>query len=206
MTSARHEQLGHALRLEYLTLGWNLVEGAVAVFAAVASGSVALLAFGIDSFIECASAGILVWRLGAEGRMVDRGAIARLDRRARRGVGLTLYALAAYVLVDASWSLLRHERPRPSFLGILVTVVSAGVMLWLARAKRRAARDLGSRALEADSFQTTACWWLSVVSLCGLGLNAAFGWWWADPVAALGMIVLLLREARGAWRGEECCD
>lgn len=202
----RGAQVGHALRLEYLTLGWNLVEGAVGVSAAVAAGSVALLAFGIDSFIESASAVILIWRLGAESRVADPQAIARLDRRAHQLVGLTLYGLAAYVLVDASWSLLRSERPRPSLVGIVLTVVSAGVMLWLARAKRMAARDLGSRALAADSFQTTACWWLSVISLCGIGLNALFGWWWADPVAALGMTILLVREARSAWKGDDCCD
>ena len=202
----RHARLDHALRLEYLTLGWNLVEGVVAVLAALAAGSVALLAFGIDSFVECASAGILIWRLQAERAAPDLHAIERLDRRARRLVGITLYALAAYVLCDAAWALLQQERPRASPVGIALTVISAAVMMWLARAKRRAARDLGSRALGADSFQTTACWWLSIVSLAGLGLNAAFGWWWADPVAALGMVVLLVREARAAYRGEDCCD
>jgi divalent metal cation (Fe/Co/Zn/Cd) transporter len=183
-----------------------VVEGAVALFAAAASGSVALLAFGSDSCIECASAGILIWRLGAERRGLDPHAVEQLDRRAHRMVGVTLYALAVYVLADAAWSLFRQERPRPSLVGIVVTVVSAGVMMGLARAKRRAARALDSRALAADSFQTTACWWLSIVSLGGVGLNALFGWWWADPVAALGMVVLLGREARGAWKGDDCCD
>jgi divalent metal cation (Fe/Co/Zn/Cd) transporter len=200
----RHEQIDHALRLEYLTLGWNVIEGVVAVLAALAAGSVALLAFGIDSFVECASAGVLVWRLGAERRAVDAHAIERLDRRAHRLVGVTLYALAAYVLCDATWSLWRQERPHPSMVGIALTIVSAVVMMWLARAKRRAARDLGSRALHADSFQTTACWWLSILGLCGVGLNALFGWWWADPVAALGMVVLIVREAHSAWKGEAC--
>lgn len=206
MTAPRRTQLDHALRLEYLTLGWNLVEGVVAVIAALGSGSIVLLAFGIDSFVESASAVILIWRLGAERRMVDPHAIEQLDRRAHRLVGATLFALAAYVLVDASWSLFHQERPRPSFVGIGLTLVSALVMMWLARAKRRAARKLGSRALEADSFQTTACWWLSVISLAGMGLNAAFGWWWADPVAALGMVPLIVHEAREAWRGDDCCD
>jgi divalent metal cation (Fe/Co/Zn/Cd) transporter len=138
--------------------------------------------------------------------MVDARAIEKLDHRAGQWVGVTLYGLALYVLIDATWSLVHQERPRPSLVGIALTLVSAVVMLWLARAKRRAARDLGSKALEADSFQTTACWWLSVFSLAGMGLNAVFGWWWADPVAALGMVVLLAREARTAWRGDECCD
>jgi len=94
----------------------------------------------------------------------------------------------------------------PSVIGILVTSISLGVMWWLARAKRETARGLGSRALEADSFQTTACWWLSLIVLAGIVLNAAFGWWWGDPAAALGMTYFLVREARQAWRVDDCCN
>lgn len=195
----------HALRLEYLTLGWNLLEGAIAVAAALAAGSVALLGFGADSFVESASAGVLIWRLRAETDASDRAAIDRLDRRAHRLVGLSLFLLAAYIALDAGATLWRRERPHPSLVGIVLTAVSIGVMVWLARAKRRAAVALGSRALHADSFQTTACWWLSIITLAGVGLNAALGWWWADPVAALLMTALLAREGREAWRGEECC-
>ncbi len=127
-----------------------------------------------------------------------------LDRRAHQLVGASLFLLAGYVGWDASWALLRREEPEPTLVGLLLTAVSIGVMLWLGRAKRRLAARLGSRALEADAFQTTACWWLSIITLCGIGLNAAFGWWWADPVAALGMTVFLVREGREAWRGDPC--
>lgn len=203
LTLERRAGLDRALRLEYLTIGWNVVEGLVAVAAALAAGSVALLGFGLDSFVEMASGSVLVWRLRAERRQGARHA-ERLDRLALRLVGLSLFALAAWVALDATLALLRHEVPEPSPVGIALTSLSIATMLWLARAKRRAAAALGSRALAADAFQTTACFWLSVVTLAGLGLNALFGWWWADPAAALGMTVLLVREGREAWRGEAC--
>ncbi len=203
----RSARLAHALRLEYLTVGWNVVEGAVAVTAALLAGSVALFAFGIDSFVEMASGLVLLWRLRAESRHMDAAAVARLDRRARRLVGASLFALSAWVAFDALQTLvLTSERPRPSTVGIVLTVVSMAVMLRLARAKRRAAEVLHSHALESDAVQTTACFWLSVIVLTGVGLNALFGWWWADPVAALGMTAFLVKEGREAWKGEtHCC-
>jgi divalent metal cation (Fe/Co/Zn/Cd) transporter len=203
---SRPERLAHALRLEYLTVGWNVVEGAVAVTAAHLAGSVALLGFGIDSFVEMASGLVLLWRLRAESRHMDQDAILRLDRRARRLVGASLFGLAAFVGFDAAHALLTSERPRPSILGIALTLVSMSLMLWLARAKRRSAAALHSHALESDAVQTTACFWLSVIVLCGVGLNTLFGWWWADPAAALGMTVFLVKEGREAWKGEtHCC-
>ena len=202
----RPRLLGHALRLEYLTVGWNLVEGVIAVAAAIAAGSVALLGFGLDSFVESASGTVLIWRLRAEriGRVSAKD-IDALDRRAHQLVGGSLFLLAAYVAGDAFVALYQGERPHASLVGIVLTSLSIGVMLWLARAKRAAARALGSRALEADAFQTTACWWLSTIVLGGVGLNALFGWWWADPLAALGMTWCLVREGRQAWRGDDCC-
>jgi divalent metal cation (Fe/Co/Zn/Cd) transporter len=196
----------HALLLEYGTVGWNIVEGIVAITAALSSGSIALLGFGVDSFVETVSGAILIWRLRAEDRDMDARAVEQLDRRAHQLVGLSLFALAAYIAVDASWALFSGERPQQSWVGIAVTAISLGVMWWLARAKRRAAAALGSRALEADAFQTTACWWLSLITLSGVGLNTLAGWWWADPVAALAMTWFLVREGREAWRGEDCCD
>lgn len=203
---ARAGTVARALRLEYLTVGWNVIEGAVAIAAAIAAGSVALLAFGIDSFVECASGAILIWRLRAERAAVDAAAIERLDRRAHQLVGWSLFALAAWVLFDASKALWLQERPEPSVVGLVLLALSIAAMYWLAKAKRRAAAALGSRALAADSFQTSACFWLSVVGLAGVGLNAAFGLWWADPVAALGIAVLLVKEGREGLRGESCCD
>ena len=201
---SREASLVHARRLEYLTVGWNVVEGVVAVGAALAAGSVALLGFGIDSFVECASGVVLLWRLGAERRGMDEESIERLDQRAHKLVGASLFLLAAYVAVDAVHALWTQERPEPSVVGMVLTSVSIATMLWLARAKRRAAARLQSRALEADAFQTTACFWLSIIALGGVGLNMAFGWWWADPAAALGMTWFIGREGREAWRGEDC--
>jgi len=201
---ARRALLQRGIRLEYLTVGWNLVEGAIAITAALAAGSVALLGFGIDSFVESVSGSVLVWRLRAEaagGR--DEEAIERIERRAERLVGFSFFALAAYIVLDAGTTLLNQERPDASPVGIALTAVSIGAMLWLARAKRRTAAELGSRALAADAEQTQACWYLSVVVLTGIGLNALFGWWWADPAAALGVSLLLMREGREAWSGED---
>lgn len=203
----RASHLRRALRLEFLTVGWNVVEGVIAVTAALAAGSVALLGFGIDSFVESASGSVLIWRLQAErsGRYPAER-IEALDERAHRLVALTLFLLAAYVAVDAVTTLYQREKPDTSIVGIVLTSVSIAVMLWLAKAKRATARDLGSRALQADAFQTTACWWLSIIVLVGIGLNALFGWWWADPLAALGITFFLIREGREAWEGEDCCD
>lgn len=197
--------LARALRLEYLTVGWSLFEAGVGVAAALASGSVALLGFGLDSFVESASGGVLIWRLTAERRTANAEAIERLDRTAHRLVAGSLFLLATYVAGDAMWMLWTQERPQPSLVGIALTSISLGVMWWLARAKRRAAVALGSRALEADAFQATACFWLSLITLSSVALNALLGWWWADPVGALVMTVFLVKEGREAWRGEDHC-
>lgn len=202
----REPMLTRALRLEYLTVGWNVVEGVVAIGAAIAAGSVALMGFGIDSFVECASGSVLIWRLLAERRHTSATAIDRLERRAQRLVAVSLFALAAYIIGDAAYSLVTGKRPAPSTVGMILTAVSLGVMWWLARAKVRMARALESRSLESDAFQTTACWWLSLAALVGIGLNAAFSWWWADPVAAVVISLLIIHEGREAWRGEDCCD
>lgn len=200
----RATALRRGLRLEYLTVGWNIVEGAVAIAAAIVSGSVALLGFGVDSVVESVSGSVLIWRLGSEARgRRDEEAIERIERNAERLVGASFFVLAAYITFDATTSLLNGERPEPSVIGIALTAASIAVMLWLARAKRRAAAELGSRALAADAEQTQACWYLSVIVLAGIGLNALFGFWWADPLAALGVVVLLVREGWEAWGGEE---
>ncbi len=200
----RTRLLARGLRLEYLTVGWNVVEGLVAITAALAAGSVALLGFGIDSFVECASGLVLVWRLHAERRAIDLEAIERIERRAQRLVAASLIALSAYIAYDAVTTLVAGERPEASPVGVGLAALSLGVMWWLAGAKRRTAAALGSRAMQADAFQTTACWWLSLAVLAGVGLNTLFGLWWADPLAALVIPVFLVREAREAWAGIEC--
>ena len=210
----RARLLQRGLRLEYLTIGWNLVEGVIAVAAAAAAGSVALLGFGIDSFVESLSGLILVWRLRAEQSERSRAAaepgdregserIETIERRARRLVAVSLVVLASYVAVDAGLALLNQERPDPSPVGLGLAAVSIVVMWWLAGAKRAAARSLGSRALAADAVQTLACLWLSAVVIVGVGLNTLLGWWWADPIAAVVLAVLVAREAREAWEGDE---
>jgi divalent metal cation (Fe/Co/Zn/Cd) transporter len=196
----------HGLGLEYLTVGWNVVEGSVSVIAALSAGSIALLGFGVDSFVETLSGAILIWRLRAERGSRNAQEVEGLDRRAHKLVAFSLFALAVYITFEASKALIARERPEPAVVGLVVTPVSMLVMWYLARSKRRAAAALQSRAMEADSFQTTACFWLSAITLIGIALNTAFGWWWADPVAALGMTYFLVAEGREAWRGEDGCS
>jgi divalent metal cation (Fe/Co/Zn/Cd) transporter len=201
--ASRPALLQRALRLEYLTVGWNIVEGVIAIAAAMASGSVALLGFGIDSFVESASGSVMIWRLHAERRTADEARIEQVERRAQKLVAGSLVLLAAYIAWDSITSLLGDERPEPSPVGILLAIASLTAMWWLARQKRRVGIALGSRAMSADAFQTDACFWLSLFLLIGIGANALFGFWWADPLAALAMTVFIGREALGAWRGED---
>jgi divalent metal cation (Fe/Co/Zn/Cd) transporter len=187
-------------RLEYLTVGWNLVEAGVSAAAGVAAGSIALIGFGIDALIETASGLALLWRLqdGPRGH--------RREERALRLVGLSFLALAGYVGWEAIETLRAREAPQSSPLGIVIATLSLLVMPFLARAKRKVARQLGSQALEADSRQTNLCAWLSAILLFGLLCNTLAGWWWADPVAALGMVPIILREAWLALQGKPCGD
>ena len=204
MTTARAALLAHGLRLEYLTVGWNFVEGLIAVGAGLAAGSIALVGFGVDSFVESISGSVLIWRLRAEAvGGADEERIEYVERRASRLVAVSFLILAAYVAFEATRTLAAQDRPDASPVGIVLTIVSLAVMLWLARAKRDTGEALGSRALIADSHQTFACWYLSATTLAGLALNALFGLWWADPIAALIIAVFLVREAREAWEGEE---
>ncbi len=203
--TTRPALLRRALRLEYLTVGWNIVEGVIAIAAAMASGSVALLGFGIDSFVESASGSVMIWRLRAERNADedDEERIEHVERRAQKLVAGSLILLAAYIAWDSITSLLANERPEPSLVGILLAIASLSVMWWLARQKRSVGLALGSRAMTADAFQTDACFWLSLFLLVGISANALFGWWWADPLAALGMTFFIGREALEAWRGED---
>ena len=201
---ARPALIRRGLVLEYLTVGWNVIEGLIAILAGVASGSIALIAFGIDSIVETISGIVLIWRLRTEERgELDEEGIERVERRAELLVGVSFMILAAYVAFESIRTLVTAEAPDASPVGIVLTAVSIGVMLWLARAKLRVGQALGSRALIADSHQTRACWYLSAVTLAGLALNALLGWWWADPVAALAIVVLLVREGWEALSGEE---
>lgn len=197
--------LRRALQLEYLTVGWNIVEGVLALAIALGVGSIALFGFGIDSFVESASGAVLVWRLLAERRAGDHARIEHVERRAQRLVAGSLVLLAAYVAYDAVTALVAGERPEATAAGLVLAVISIVAMQWLAREKRRVAAALGSRAMQADAFQTNACFWLSVSVVVGVGANALLGWWWADPVAALAMCGFIVREARSVWQGEDDC-
>lgn len=201
---SRPQLLRRGLRLEYLTVGWNILEGVVAIGAGLAAGSIALIGFGVDSFVETISGAVLIWRLGSEARgRLDEEAVDRVEHRAERLVGAAFLLLAAYVAFEAVRALVNGEAPDASPIGIALTAVSIAVMLWLARQKRQTGEALRSRALIADSHQTYACWYLSMVALVGLAANALFGMWWADPVAALGIVALLVKEGVEAIRGEE---
>ncbi len=182
-------------------MGWNSAEAVIGIGAGLVAGSVALVGFGLDSVIEVSSGAILLWRLRA-----DLNRREHAERLALRLVGLSFIALAAYVAGDAIYSLWQRQAPDQSYLGIGLALVSLMVMPLLARAKRRLAAELGSPALHADSQQTRICAYLSVILLGGLTLNAALGWWWADPVAALLMTPLIAGEGVEALRGKTCCD
>jgi divalent metal cation (Fe/Co/Zn/Cd) transporter len=184
--------------LEYLTLGWNLAEAAVAIGAGLFAGSTALLGYGIDSLIECLSGSVLLWRL-AHGEKGEQR-----EPKARRLVGISLLVLAAYVAYEAAESLLGKESPEASYVGIALALLAVIVMPLLARAKRNVAASLGSRAMLADSRQSDICGYLSAILLVGLGANALLGWWWADPVAGLVMVPIIGKEGIGAVRGESC--
>lgn len=200
--SARSGNLRQALRLEYFTVAWNSLEALVGLVAGVLAGSVALVGFALDSIAEGSSGAILVWRFKAE----SKGAKSEdLERRAIRLVAVAFFALAAYIGVRATVNLLSQARPEESPAGIALALISLVVMPLLARQKRRVARNLDSRALQADSSQTMLCTYLSVVLLFGLLANAVLGWWWADPIAALGIAALAAKEGWKLWTTEDVC-
>src|SRR5213594_2351120 len=192
--------LRRGIALEGVTVGYNALEGMVAIVAGIAAGSVALTGFGVDSVIEVTSGALLWWRLRAELGWAPLGPI--VERRASRGAGLLLLALGVYIVTESARRLLTGNRPEASLVGIVLTALSLIVMPLLARAKLGVAASLGSRALRTDAHETIVCAWLSATTLVGLGLNAVLGWWWADPVAALAMLPLIVREGVEAWKGE----
>ena len=189
--------------LEYFTVGYNILEGLIAVGVGLVAGSIALVGFGFDSLIEVTSGAVLLWRLHAD---VDKGRRERVEAISLRLVGMCFVVLALYVSYDSIKSLLRREAPDESLIGIVLAVVSLIVMPLLVRAKRQVARSINSGALMADSKQTELCTYLSAILLGGLLLNAFLGWWWADPVAALIMVPIIAKEGIEALRGETCCD
>ncbi|MGE0129224.1 MAG: cation diffusion facilitator family transporter [Blastocatellales bacterium] len=187
-------------RLEYFTILWNCLECLIAVGFGLAAGSIALIGFGFDSLIESLSGAVLLWRLreGEQGEQREKAAL--------KMVGVSFLLLAAYVAIDAAKAFIRHEPPESSYSGIALASLSLIVMPLLARRKRAVAAQLNSRALQADSRQTDLCAYLSAILLGGLLLNAVFGWWWADPLAALVMVPVIAKEGVAALKGESCAD
>jgi divalent metal cation (Fe/Co/Zn/Cd) transporter len=183
------------LLLEYGTITWNVLEAIVAVWAGLVANSIALIGFGLDSLIEVSAAGVVVWEF--------RGIGDERTRRALRIIAVSFFVLASYVVVEALRDLVVGSEAEESLPGIVLAAASLVVMPSLALAKRRTGRSLNSRTLMADATETLLCSYLSAVLLLGLILNATVGWWWADPLAALGIAYLAVREGLEAWRGEE---
>lgn len=188
--------------LTWMTIGYNSIEAVVALLAGARAGSVALVGFGLDSVIEVSASGGALWRLRHD---ADPRTRERAERSALRIIGVSFLALAAWVAYDATRALLAREAPHVSPIGIALASLSVVVMPLLARAKRRVAAQLASSALTAEARQTDICMYLSIMLLAGLALNAWFGWWWADPVAALVMVPLIAYEGREALAGRTVC-
>lgn len=198
MSAERAALVRRGLLLNYATLGYNAVEAVVAIVAGIMAGSIALLGFGLDSVVEVTSSVAAQWRLRsdvhAEGRV-------RAERISRRIIGVSFLALAAYLTYESARTLWYREVPKPSAVGLAILTLSVIVMPLLARQKRKVALQLTSRALEAEAKQTSLCAYLSVIALAGVALNAAFGWWWADPIAALAMVPIIAIEGMEGTRG-----
>src|ERR1700730_2229039 len=190
-------------RLEYFTITWNTLEGLVAVVAGALAGSISLVSFGIDSFIEVTSGTVLLWRMAVDADVRRR---ERNEKLSLRIVGVCFLALAIYVVYESVSDLVSRKAPEHSIPGIILACVSLVVMPVLSRAKKKVGMELGSAAMYADAKQTDFCVYLSAILLVGLLLNAALGWWWADPAAALIMVPLIATEGVEAIKGETCCD
>jgi divalent metal cation (Fe/Co/Zn/Cd) transporter len=190
-------------RLEYFTLAWNGLEALVSVIAGLIAGSVALVGFGLDSMIEVVSGTALLWRLHHD---LDHSRRGRVERTTLRIVGWCFLALALYILCESVAALVCHETPETSIPGILIAAAAVIIMPLLARAKRRVAAGIGSAAMNADSKQADFCAYLSAILLSGLLLNAAVGWWWADPVAGIVMVPIIAREGVNGLKGKACCE
>lgn len=199
----REDRIKHGRRLEYFTIFYNCLEGIISIVAGLIAGSVSLIGFGLDSAIEVTSGAALLWRLSYDADPAQRESA---ERSTLRIVGVCFIALAAYILYDSGLTLFRREPPERSIPGIILAAVSVVIMPILARSKRRVAAAINSAALRADSRQTDFCTYLSAILLCGLLLNAMFGWWWADPAAALLMAPIIANEGREALKSRGCSE
>ena len=190
---ARLRRRGFAL--EYASMAWMVAEAAIAITAGVLASSIALTGFGLDSVIEFFAAVIVIWQLRGDGE--DR------ETPAVRLIGVTFFALAAYLTAESIRDLVTRARPGESIAGLAITAAALAVMPLLAIAKRRTGQALGSRTLIADSAETAFCATTSAATLAGVGLNTALGWWWADPAAALAIAALAVKEGLEAWHDDD---
>jgi divalent metal cation (Fe/Co/Zn/Cd) transporter len=198
-TDDRQRTLARRVRLLVAaTISYNAVEAAVALAAGTVAGSTALIGFGLDSIVEVASATAVAWQFSAADHQ-------RRERATLRIIAVSFFVLAAYVGYESTSALVGGHQPEHSPVGLVLAAVSLAVMPVLSAAQRRAGRELGSRSAVADSKQTLLCTYLSAVLLLGLAANSLFGWWWADPVAALVIAAVAIKEGRAAWRGQHCC-
>lgn len=193
----RSDLLGRGVLLEYFTIGYNVIEALVAVGTGITAGSIALVGFGLDSVIEVTAGATLLWRLKRESRLgadISEEEHSSLEHRALFIIGLTFLALSVYILFEAGYKLFTGSTAEKSIIGLILAAASLVIMPALALLKQQTAKRLGSPALAADAVETWVCSYLSLVLLAGLGLNAAFGWGWADSVAALAMLPLVVHE------------
>ncbi len=195
-----------ALWLAYVTVGYNVLEGIASIMAGMIAGSVALVGFGLDSFVESLSGTIIIWRF-RRNREISEEEEERRELRAVRGIGYAFLVLAAYVTYESIEKLIRREAPEPSLFGIVIALLSAGIMPTLFYLKHQTGQRMKSRSVVADSKQTLACVFLSVALLIGLGVNYLYGLWWADPVAGLIIVFFAAKEGYEALKEEKlCCD
>lgn len=200
--TSRSALVRRGLLLNYATIGYNVVEAVVSVLAGFIAGSVALIAFGLDSLVEVTSSIAAQWRLRAD---FDSQRRVRVERAALRTIGASFLVLAAYVFVGSVMALYQKDTPEKSPMGVGILTLSVIVMPWLAKQRRQVAVQLGSRALEADARQTSLCAYLSMIALAGVGLTAVLGLWWADSIAALAMVPIIAIEGLEGVRGEDAC-
>jgi divalent metal cation (Fe/Co/Zn/Cd) transporter len=199
-TPDRDRLVGRARALAWFGIAWHVAEAAIAIGAGVAAGSVALIGFGADSLIETVASLIVVWRFAAA-RLSSEAA----ELRAQHLIAASFILLAAYVGIEAVRSLVNADHPSASWVGLGLAAITLIAMPLLARAKSRVGNELHSSATVSESRQTMICAYLSAGLLVGLGANAVLGWWWADPLTALGIAGVALYEARESWRGNACC-
>ena len=203
VTISRQAIAHRGRRLEYFTIVWNTLEGLIGIAAGVLAGSISLVGFGVDSFIEVTSGATLLWRMSVDGDVESREQNEKLSLRI---VGLCFIALAVYITYEALSDLIRKTAPEHSIPGIALACVSLIVMPVLSRAKKSVGNALNSAAMKADARQTDFCVYLSAILLAGLVLNVALGWWWADPIAALIMVPIVAKEGFDGVKARTCCE